>query len=228
MYIERMKFLVCVLLCVASVQAREYVCLELLNVDITFNQKNVPERFNFSFNDNVISSDVNVLYPIQKSVDYDGVVQLKSKDAIRTFHISYEDPGETKTLDSADVFPIKSLKGKVDSVGVADLWGAGDLFTKAFLYAEKMKSVRFLVPLLEKKNGGYVSVGFACTNWHDLREVEDPQKCVEKIKKEKAQKKKSSETGDSKIPVTKSADKNGLSPKFWDDVQNNIDLSDCY
>ena len=212
-----MKFLVCVLLCVASVQAREYVCLELLNVDITFNQKNVPERFNFSFNDNVISSDVNVLYPIQKSVDYDGVVQLKSKDAIRTFHISYEDPGETKTL-----------KGKVDSVGVADLWGAGDLFTKAFLYAEKMKSVRFLVPLLEKKNGGYVSVGFACTNWHDLREVEDPQKCVEKIKKEKAQKKKSSETGDSKIPVTKSADKNGLSPKFWDDVQNNIDLSDCY
>ena len=66
-------------------------------------------------------------------------------------------------------------------MGVADLWGAGDLFTKAFLYAEKMKSVRFLVPLLEKKNGGYVSVGFACTNWHGLREVEDPKKCVEKI-----------------------------------------------
>ena len=223
-----MKYLLIFLLCVACVQAREYVCLELLNVDITFNQKNVPERFKFSFNDNVISSDVNVLYPIQKSVDYDGVVQLKSKDAIRTFHISYEDPGETKTLDSADVFPIKSLKGKVDSVAVADLWGTGDLFTKAFLYAEKMKSVRFLVPLLEKKNGNYVSVGFACTNWHDLREVEDPQKCVEKIKKEKAQKKKSSETGNSRIPSTKSADKYGLSPKFWDDVQNNIDLSDCY
>lgn len=217
-----------ILFCAACVQAREYVCLELLNVDITFNQKNVPERFKFSFNDNVISSDVNVLYPIQKSVDYDGVVQLKSKDAIRTFHISYEDPGETKTLDSADVFPIKSLKGKVDSVAVADLWGTGDLFTKAFLYAEKMKSVRFLVPLLEKKKGSYVSVGYACTNWHDLREVEDPQKCVEKIKKEKKQKKKSSETGNSKIPSTKSADKYGLSPKFWDDVQNNIDLSDCY
>ncbi len=223
-----MKLLLCLFLCVTCVQAREYVCLELLNVDITFNQKNVPERFKFSFNDNVITSDVNVLFPIQKSVDYDGVVQLKSKDAIRTFHISYEDPGETKTLDSADVFPIKSLKGKVDSVAVADLWGTGDLFTKAFLYAEKMKSVRFLVPLLEKKNGSYVSVGYACTNWHDLREVEDPQKCVEKIKKEKAQKKKSSETGNSRIPSTKSADKYGLSPKFWDDVQNNIDLSDCY
>jgi hypothetical protein len=167
------------------VQAREYVCLELLNVDITFNQKNVPERFKFYFNDNVITSDVNVLYPIQKSVDYDGVVQLKSNDAIRTFHISYEDPGETKTLDSADVFPIKSLKGKVDSVAVADLWGTGDLFTKAFLYAEKMKSVRFLVPLLEKKNGSYVSVGFACTNWHDLREVEDPKKCKEEYLKKK-------------------------------------------
>jgi hypothetical protein len=157
-------------------------------VNIAFNQKNVPERFKFSFNDNVITSDVNVLYPIQKSVDYDGVVQLKSKDAIRTFHISYEDPGETKTLDSADVVPIKSLKGKVDSVGVADLWGAGDLFTKAFLYAEKMKSVRFLVPLLEKKNGGYVSVGFACTNWHDLREVEDTQKCKEEYLKKKGKK----------------------------------------
>ena len=217
-----------ILFCVACVQAREYVCLELLNVDITFNQKNVPERFKFSFNDNVISSDVNVLFPIQKSVDYDGVVQLKSNDAIRTFHISYEDPGETKTLDSADVVPIKSLKGKVDSVGVSELWGAGDLFTKKFLFAEKMKYVRFLVPLLEKKNGNYVSVGFACTNWHDLREVEDPQKCVEKIKKEKAQKKKSSETVNSKASSTKSADKNGLSSKFWDDVQNNIDLSDCY
>ena len=217
-----------ILFCAACVQAREYVCLELLNVDITFNQKNVPERFKFSFNDNVISSDVNVLYPIQKSVDYDGVVQLKSKDAIRTFHISYEDPGETKTLDSADVVPIKSLKGKVDSVAVSELWGTGDLFTKKFLYAEKMKSVRFLVPILEKKNGGYVSVGFACTNWHDLREVEDPQKCVEKIKKEKAQKKKSSETVNSKASSTKSADKTGLSSKFWDDVQNNIDLSDCY
>lgn len=171
-----MKPLLCLLLCVACVQAREYVCLELLNVDIAFNQKNVPERFKFSFNDNVITSDVNVLYPIQKSVDYDGVVQLKSKDAIRTFHISYEDLGETKTLDSADVVPIKSLKGKVDSVAVSELWGTGDLFTKAFLYAEKMKLVRFLVPLLEKKNGGYVSVGFACTNWHDLREVEDPKK----------------------------------------------------
>ncbi len=180
-----MKFLLCFLLCVACVQAREYVCLELLNVDITFNQKNVPERFKFSFNDNVITSDVNVLYPIQKSVDYDGVVQLKSKDAIRTFHISYEDPGETRTLDSADVVPIKSLKGKVDSVGVADLWGTGDLFTKAFLYTEKMKSVRFLVPLLEKKNGSYVSVGFACTNWHDLREVEDPQKCKDEYLKKK-------------------------------------------
>ena len=180
-----MKPLLCLLLCVACVQAREYVCLELLNVDIAFNQKNVPERFKFSFNDNVITSDVNILYPIQKSVDYDGVVQLKSKDAIRTFHISYEDPGETKTLDSADVFPIKSLKGKVDSVAVSELWGTGDLFTKAFLYAEKMKSVRFLVPLLEKKNGGYVSVGFVCTNWHDLREVEDPKKCKEEYLKKK-------------------------------------------
>ena len=183
-----MKYLLIFLLCVACVQAREYVCLELLNVDITFNLKNVPERFKFSFNDNVITSDVNVLYPIQKSVDYDGVVQLKSKDAIRTFHISYEDPGETKTLDSADVFPIKSLKGKVDSVAVSELWGTGNLFTKAFLYAEKMKSVRFLVPLLEKKNGGYVSVGYACTNWHDLREVEDPQKCKEEYLKKKGKK----------------------------------------
>ena len=183
-----MKYLLIFLLCVACVQAREYVCLELLNVNIAFNQKNVPERFKFSFNDNVITSDVNVLYPIQKSVDYDGVVQLKSKNAIRTFHISYEDPGETKTLDSADVFPIKSLKGKVDSVAVADLWGTGDLFTKAFLYAEKMKSVRFLVPLLEKKNGSYVSVGYACTNWHDLREVEDPQKCKEEYLKKKGKK----------------------------------------
>lgn len=183
-----MKYLLIFLLCVACVQAREYVCLELLNVDIAFNQKNVPERFKFSFNDNVISSNVNVLFPIQKSVDYDGVVQLKSKDAIRTFHISYEDPGETKTLDSADVVPIKSLKGKVDSVAVSELWGTGDLFTKAFLYAEKMKSVRFLVPLLEKKNGGYVSVGFACTNWHDLREVEDPKKCKEEYLKKKGKK----------------------------------------
>ena len=171
-----MKYLLIFLLCVACVQAREYVCLELLNVDITFNQKNVPERFKFSFNDNVIFSDVNVLYPIQKSVDYDGVVQLKSKDAIRTFHISYEDPGDTKTLDSADVVPIKSLKGKVDSVTVSELWGTGDLFSKKFLYAEKMKSVRFLVPILEKKNGGYVSVGFACTNWHDLRDVKNVKK----------------------------------------------------
>ena len=183
-----MKYLLIFLLCVACVQAREYVCLELLNVDIAFNQKNVPERFKFSFNDNVISSNVNVLFPIQKSVDYDGVVQLKSKDAIRTFHISYEDPGETKTLDSADVVPIKSLKGKVDSVAVSELWGTDDLFTKAFLYAEKMKSVRFLVPLLEKKNGGYVSVGFACTNWHDLREVEDPKKCKEEYLKKKGKK----------------------------------------
>lgn len=183
-----MKYLLIFLLCVACVQAREYVCLELLNVNIAFNQKNVPERFKFSFNDNVITSDVNVLYPIQKSVDYDGVVQLKSKDAIRTFHISYEDPGETKTLDSADVVPVKSLKGKVDSVAVSELWGTGDLFSKKFLYAEKMKSVRFLVPLLEKKNGGYVSVGFACTNWHDLREVEDPQKCKEEYLKKKGKK----------------------------------------
>ena len=183
-----MKPLLCLLLCIACVQAREYVCLELLNVDITFNQKNVPERFKFSFNDNVITSDVNVLFPIQKSVDYDGVVQLKSNDAICTFHISYEDPGETKTLDSADVVPIKSLKGKVDSVAVSELWGTGDLFTKAFLYAEKMKSVRFLVPLLEKKKGGYVSVGFACTNWHDLREVENPQKCKEEYLKKKSKK----------------------------------------
>lgn len=183
-----MKYLLIFLLCVACVQAREYVCLELLNVNIAFNQKNVPERFKFSFNDNVITSDVNVLYPIQKSVDYDGVVQLKSKDAIRTFHISYEDSGETKTLDSADVVPIKSLKGKVDSVAVSELWGTGDLFTKKFLFAEKMKYVRFLVPLLEKKNGNYVSVGFACTNWHDLREVEDPQKCKEEYLKKKGKK----------------------------------------
>ena len=60
-----MKYLLIFLFCVACVQAREYVCLELLNVNIAFNQKNVPERFKFSFNDNVISSDVNVLYPIQ-------------------------------------------------------------------------------------------------------------------------------------------------------------------
>ena len=51
-----------------------------------------------------------------------------------------------------------------------------------------MKSVRFLVPLLEKKNGSYVSVGFACTNWPDLREVEDPQKCKDEYLKKKKEK----------------------------------------
>ena len=167
-----MKYVLLLLACFVCLQAKDIKCLEMLNVEIVFDQKNVPEKFLFSFNDNVNNSGADVLFPIQKAVDYEGIVQFKSEYAIRTFHISYEDPGETKTLDSADVVPIRSLKGKVDSVGVADLWDTRELFTAGVKRKEKSLAARFLIPLIEKKNGDYAFVEYACTNWHDLREID--------------------------------------------------------
>ena len=164
------------LLCVACVQARGLNCIEMLNVDIAFDKFNVPEKFMFTFGNNVASSESLTLFPVKKAVDYDGVVQFKSKDAILTYHISYENSENGNMVDSADVVQIKSLTGKTDSVALADLWGAGDLFSKGSLNTEKVMTVRFLIPMLEKRNADYALLNYACSNWHDLREVKNVKK----------------------------------------------------
>ena len=164
------------LFCVACVQARGLNCIEMLNVNIAFDKFNVPEKFMFTFENNVASSESLTLFPVKKAVDYDGVVQFKSKDAILTYHISYENSENGNMVDSADVVQIKSLAGKTDSVALADLWGAGDLFSKGSLNTEKVMTVRFLIPMLEKRNKDYALLNYACTNWHDLRDVEKKTK----------------------------------------------------
>ena len=171
-----MKYFLLLLLCVACVQARGLKCIEMLNVDIAFDKFNVPEKFMFTFENNVASSESLTLFPVKKAVDYDGVVQFKSKDAILTYHISYENSENGNMVDSADVVQIKSLAGKTDSVALADLWGAGDLFSKGSLNTEKVMTVRFLIPMLEKRNADYALLNYACTNWHDLREVKNVKK----------------------------------------------------
>ena len=62
------------LLCVVSVQARGLNCIEMLNVVIAFDKFNVPEKFMFTFGNNVASSESLTLFPVKKAVDYDGVV----------------------------------------------------------------------------------------------------------------------------------------------------------
>jgi hypothetical protein len=158
---------------------KDLKCQEMLNVEIVFDQKNIPEKFIFSFDDKVINSGADVLFPIRKAIDYEGFVQFKSEYAILTYHISYENPDEKKVIDSADVFPVKSLNGKRDFVALADLWDTRELFTKGVKRKEKSLAARFLIPLIEKKNGDYVFVEYACTNWHDLREI-DSSDSVEK------------------------------------------------
>ena len=106
-----MKYVLLLLACFVSLQAKDLKCQEMLNVEIVFDQKNVPEKFLFSFDDKVSNSGADVLFPIQKAVDYEGIVQFKSEYAILTYHISYENPDEKKIIDSADVVPVKSLNG---------------------------------------------------------------------------------------------------------------------
>lgn len=167
-----MKYVLLLLACFVSLQAKDLKCQEMLNVEIVFDQKNVPEKFLFSFDDKVSNSGADVLFPIQKAVDYEGIVQFKSEYAILTYHISYENPDEKKIIDSADVVPVKSLNGKRDVVALADLWDTRELFTIGVKRKEKSLAARFLIPLIEKKNGDYAFVEYACTNWHDLREID--------------------------------------------------------
>ena len=144
----------------------------IFGIRMIFDKKNIPEKFIFSFNDKVNESGAGVLFPIQKAVDYEGIVQFKSEYAILTYHISYENPDQKKIIDSADVVPVKSLNGKRDSVALADLWDTRELFSKGVKRKEKSLAARFLIPLIEKKNGDYALVEYACTNWHDLREID--------------------------------------------------------
>lgn len=167
-----MKYVLLLLVCFVSLQAKDIKCQEMLNVEMIFDKKNIPEKFIFSFNDKVNESGAGVLFPIQKAVDYEGIVQFKSEYAILTYHISYENPDQKKIIDSADVVPVKSLNGKRDSVALADLWDTRELFSKGVKRKEKSLAARFLIPLIEKKNGDYALVEYACTNWHDLREID--------------------------------------------------------
>ena len=167
-----MKYVLLLLVCFVSLQAKDIKCQEMLNVEMIFDKKNIPEKFIFSFNDKVNESVADVLFPIQKAVDYEGIVQFKSEYAILTYHISYENPDQKKIIDSADVVPVKSLNGKCDSVALADLWDTRELFSKGVKRKEKSLAARFLIPLIEKKNGDYALVEYACTNWHDLREID--------------------------------------------------------
>ena len=95
-----MKYVLLLLACFVSLQAKDLKCQEMLNVEIVFDQKNVPEKFLFSFNDKVSNSGADVLFPIQKAVDYEGIVQFKSEYAILTYHISYENPDEKKIIEN--------------------------------------------------------------------------------------------------------------------------------
>lgn len=181
--------LLCVMIVVYSfAQEAGLTCLELYKLDIQFDEKkNTPVLFKFSHNGKTAADSIKTLSPILKAINYDGFVQFNAQTGIRMSHISYFDPGEedSKKITPNDVVPVNLLTGKTDSVAYDDMWGSGNLFSQRFLFTEKMLEVRFLFPLIIEKKGSYILLGYACSNWHKLREVEDPSKCYEEKKKRK-------------------------------------------
>ena len=62
-----MKYVLLLLACFVSLQAKDLKCQEMLNVEIVFDQKNVPEKFLFSFNDILLSSCSDSVYVVSES-----------------------------------------------------------------------------------------------------------------------------------------------------------------
>lgn len=210
-----MRFiLLCVVIVVYSfAQEAGLSCHELYKLDIQFDErKNTPESFKFTYNGKITADSIKTLSPILKAINYDGFVQFKSQTGIRMYHISYFDPGEDgpKRIGPDDVVSVIFLTGTTDSVTYGDMWGSGNLFSQRFLFTEKMLEVRFLSPLIIEKNGSYILLGYACSNWHRLREVENPAKCYEEKKNKKKNVQKHTNRTQN-LP-------GGFSPKLLDDI----------
>ena len=201
-------------------QEAELSCSELYKLDIKFDErKNTPDSFKFTHNGKKVSDSIMTLYPILNAIDYDGFVQFKSQKGLHTYHISYVEPGEnaSKQFDFDNVVAVNSLDGKADSVTYGDMWGTDNLFSKHFLFAEKMQEVRFLFPLIKGKSNSYTLAGYACSNWRNLREVDDPAKCYEEKRKVMAQKKKNTQYQTNEVMK-----RHGISdpgPKYWENLE---------
>ena len=198
-----MRFiLLCILLVVFSfAQEIKLSCLELYKLDIKFDErKNTPDSFKFTHNGKKIADSI-------------------SQKGIHAYHISYVDPGEesTKQNYANNVVAVNSLNEKTDSVRYGDMWGTGNLFSQRFLFAEKIQEVRFLLPLITAKSDSHALVGYACSNWHKLREVDDPAKCYEEKRKAMAQKKKNTQ-----YQANETMKRLGISdpgPKYWENLE---------
>ena len=201
-------------------QEAELSCIELYKLDIKFDErKNTPDSFKFTHNGKKIADSIMTLHPILKAIDYDGFIQFKSQKGIHAYHISYVDPGEesTKQNYANNVVAVNSLNEKTDSVRYGDMWGTGNLFSQRFLFAEKIQEVRFLLPLITAKSDSHALVGYACSNWHKLREVDDPAKCYEEKRKAMAQKKKNTQ-----YQANETMKRLGISdpgPKYWENLE---------
>lgn len=87
-----------IIICIAYTYSQNLYteCEDLYKLHVVFNEKNIPQKFKFIINENFIVNDAKTLYPIQKSIDFDGIVQFSSSDGLQTYHISYVDPGDEK------------------------------------------------------------------------------------------------------------------------------------
>lgn len=217
-----MRFVLLFIMLAVSSFAQEagLSCLELYKLDIKFDkEKSTPDSFKFTHNGKKVPDSLMTLRPILKAIDYEGLIQFKSQKGIRAYPISYVDPGEVsiKQIDANNVIAVNSLNGMADSVTYGDMWGTGSLFSQRFLFAEKMQEVRFLLPLITAKGNSYALAGYACSNWHKLREVEAPAKCYEEKRKAMAQKKKNTQ-----YQANETMKRLGISdpgPKYWENLE---------
>jgi len=178
--VKTTKFLFAILVAVllsACSQEEKPACANLYEMKVRYSENNVPRMFDFAYREmpNKEQASLKTIFPIESAIDFGGMVQFKSDSGFREFHISYTDPGEEKKIEDMQLVAVGSLSGKIDSASVGNLWGTGSIFSRNMIVKEKWREMRFLTPLFVEKDGKVVDAGYACSDWHALREVTGPK-----------------------------------------------------
>lgn len=217
--VKTIDFLLAILVAVllsACTQEESPVCVNLYGINVLYSKNNVPRKFDFAYRktSNKDQAFLKTIFPIEDAIDFGGMVQFKSDSGFREFHISYVDPGEEKKIENVQLIAVDSLSGKMDSASVENLWGTGSIFSSNMIVKEKWREMRFLTPLFVEKDGKVVDAGYACSDWHTLREVTEPKCKVRMVK---------SGTADQTLKEQLSAD--SLMKRIKDDVDA---ILDCF
>lgn len=168
----------------ACTQEEKTACVNLYKMKVRYSENNVPRMFDFAYREtsNKDQASLKTIFPIESAIDFGGMVQFKSDSGFREFHVSYIDPGEEKKIENMQLFAVDTLSGKIDSASVENLWGTGSIFSRNMIVKEKWREMRFLTPLFVEKDGKVVDAGYACSDWHTLREVTEPKCKVRMVK----------------------------------------------